>query len=116
MLTRSLQNGNLNIGSVSNLSHFPAAATAAVITVAAVTDRRHIVHAILASYSATPTGGRLTVKSASTVLVDLDLAIAELVEINNPIVAEYGEELEIRLYSGAGTVVGKLNALVTTEA
>lgn len=97
--------------------HLPAAATAAVITLAASTKgTRWVVHSILASYSAAPTGGRLTISGlVGTLTLDLDLIQVGPTLIQGPFVGIAETAVVITLASGAGAVVGKLNAIITEE-
>jgi hypothetical protein len=93
--------------------HAPAAATAAVITYAAETGRQHVIGGIWYSYSAAPTGGRLTIEDgAGTVVFDLTITAAGpgSVSFDAPLCGSPGVALVITLASGAGAVVGKLNA------
>lgn len=116
MLTRGLQQGNLAADSVLQLNDYPAAATAGVITLAAVAQRRYVVQSIRWSYSDLPTGGRLTVKSGTNVIVDFSITAGGPGFDSIPTFCAVNEALEIRLYSGAGTIAGRLNAQVTIEA
>lgn len=95
-------------------THFPAAATAAVVTIAADSEQAWCLRRISASYSAAPTAGRLTVVAGSTTLLDIDITAAgpfvldldqENVLTNNT----KNEAVVVTLASGGGTVVGKLN-------
>lgn len=95
--------------------HYPGAATAAIITIAAVADNRHILHAVQWSYSAAPTGGRLTVEDgAGTVIFDVDITAAGPNELKPFITGSINTAMVITLASGAGAVVGKLNAQTVT--
>ena len=95
-------------------THFPAAATAAVVTIAADAEQCWCIRRIALSYSAAPTGGRLTVVAGSTTLLDLHITDA------GPMVLEFDQEsvlnnntkdeaVVVTLASGAGAVVGKLS-------
>lgn len=94
--------------------HVPAAATAAVVTLAAVAGKRHHLARIVASYSATPTGGRLTVAFGASTVLDVDVPAAGILDIEfasplrNP---DSNEAVTVTLASGAGAVQGKLTVL-----
>jgi hypothetical protein len=108
-----------SIAKINTASHFPAAATAAVVTIAAVADSGttktiHCVRRISCSYNAAPTGGRLTVVAGSTTLMDIDITAS------GPLVIDFdqdnlltnntsNEAVVVTLASGAGAVVGKLS-------
>lgn len=94
--------------------HAPAAATAAVVTKAAVSGKYHVIRRIDYSYSATPTGGNLKIEDVSgTVVFSIDIPAA------GPGFVDFGEEgirgaavntaMIVTLASGAGAVVGKVN-------
>lgn len=99
-------------------SHFPGAATAAVVTIAAVADLLStktvwVIRRITYSYSAAPTGGRLTAVFGSTTLLDIDITAAGpgmfTFNQDNVLTNNTGnEEVVITLASGGGAVVGKL--------
>jgi hypothetical protein len=93
--------------------HAPAAATAAVVTYAAVTGKKHYLYGVTWSYSAAPTGGNLKVEdvSGTTVLTaDITAAGPGQLIFDPPIVSSIvNTALIITLASGAGTVVGKLS-------
>ena len=96
----------------TNEVHVPAAATAAVLTFAAEPDAAHVVREVTWSYSASPTGGRLTIADGSDTIFDIDITAA------GPGQALFGSgkqghvntAMTITLASGAGAVVGKVNA------
>ena len=103
-------------GTVIPKAHAPEAATAAVITLAAAVGTRHVVDKVFGSYSAAPTGGALTI--ASTVFgaaVSMVIAITAAgpfdLNFNPPIQGDDNTAITITLASGAGAVVGKVNAL-----
>ena len=100
---------------VRNALHVPAAATAAVVTIAAVANRKHWIHNIQWSYSADPTGGRLTITSGGVTKFDVDITTSGPGGFGLEIVGGVNEEIVITLASGAGAVVGKLNVQYSTE-
>lgn len=101
--------------SILSAIHVPAAATAAVITLAAVAGKKHWLHSIQWSYSADPTGGRLTVVTGVTTRFDVDITTGGPGGFSLEIVADENEAMVITLASGAGAVVGKINAQYSTE-
>jgi hypothetical protein len=97
-------------------THAPAAATPAIITLAAASGTRHVVDKVFGSYSAAPTSGSLTI--ALTVLgtaVSLVAAITAAGQFDFnflvPIQGDDNTAITITLASGAGTVVGVVNTL-----
>lgn len=93
--------------------NFPAANTAATITKAAVSDRRHAVHGILFSYSAAPTGGRLTVTDGGTTVLDIDItaAGAQVIPLDHQAAFEVNSAVVFTLAAGGIGVTGKLQLL-----
>jgi hypothetical protein len=86
-----------------------AAATAVVITLPAVENRRSVLHGVQWSYSAAPTGGKLTITTNAVTIFEEDITASGpgghtivLPSLNNT-------TMVITLASGAGAVVGKLN-------
>lgn len=106
---------------IQSATHYPSAATNAVVTLAAAAQTIHAIRSIHCSYSAAPTGGRLTVVAGSTTLLDVDITAAGptvfLFDADCPLYKTVigttyentGEAVVVTLYSGAGAVVGKLN-------
>lgn len=92
--------------------HLPSAATAAVVTIAADTDRPNVLSQIAWSYSAAPTGGNIKVEDVSgTTVFSLDIAASGpgAITFDPPLCnAVKNSALIITLASGAGAVVGKL--------
>lgn len=89
-----------------------AANTAVVQTYTAETGRQHVLAAVLASYSAAPTGGRLTIEDAAgNVVFDADIIAGGLTPFyfDPPLAGSPGAALIITLAAGGGSVVGKLN-------
>ena len=97
-------------------AHAPNADTAAIITLAAAAGTRHVVDQVFGSYSAAPTGGSLTIA-----LTVLGVAVSMVVAITaagpfdfvfaQPLQGDENTAITITLATGAGTVVGKVNAL-----
>lgn len=89
----------------------PSAATAAVVTYAATGQGRHTIQGLAWSYSATPSGGNITIADSNfgTVLnLDIPTAGVGTLFFPNPLSGDNGASLTITLASGGGTVVGKL--------
>jgi hypothetical protein len=78
---------------------------------AAAAGIRHIISAIIFSYSDTPTGGRLTVEDGAAVVFDIDITAkgAGRVPFEPPLRGTINTALTITLYDGGAAVVGKLN-------
>ena len=109
---------NVNpVATVVPKTHAPAAATAAVITLAAAAGVRHVVDMIFASYSEDPATGSLTI--ASTVngtavsqaihFIESDRQV--VLNFNPPLQGDENTAITITLASGGGTCVGLLNAM-----
>lgn len=111
-------------------THFPAAATLATVTFQAIASRRWRLMGILASYSAAPAGGRLTVVSdelvrpdgvepAAVTVLDLDHALAGGIPLWLPVdgvqMPAGNADMVITLASGAGAIVGKLTVIAQAE-
>jgi hypothetical protein len=94
----------------------PNAATAAVITLAAAAGVRHVVDQVFGSYSAAPTGGSLTIAltvAGATVSLVAAITAGGPFDFTFPVPLQGDENtaITITLASGAGAVVGRLNAL-----
>lgn len=95
-------------------THRPSAATDAVVTFAAVSDVRHELDSVDWSYSAAPTGGNLKVESPSgTTIFQLAVTAAGPGSKSWPqsLKGASGQAMIVTLASGAGAVVGSLNAV-----
>lgn len=96
----------------SNGKFDASAATNAVVTLAATANNFWVISTgVIWSYSAAPTGGRLTVAVNGAVVVDIDITAAgpgflPLPEIRTPGV---NQQVVVTLYSGGGSVVGKVS-------
>jgi hypothetical protein len=109
---------NASVAATTSNVHAPAAATAAVLTFAAVEGKRYVLRGVEWSYSATPTGGNIKVENGSGVTVfnaDVPAAGANSIVFEPPIVGSPNTALVVTLASGAGSVVGKVNARPYTE-
>lgn len=97
-------------------THAPVAATPAVITLAAAATDRHVVDCIFGSYSATPTGGSLTIAStvngsAVSQAIAIPAAGHFILNFDPPLQGDKNTAITITLASGGGTVVGIINAM-----
>lgn len=94
--------------------HGPAAATAAVVTYAAVPTKSHVIGGVAWSYSAAPTGGNLKIEDeAGTVIFEMAITAAGhgFIPFTPPKRGRVNKAMIITLASGAGAVVGKINIL-----
>lgn len=95
--------------------HAPAAATAAVITLAANTGVAHEIEMLAWSYDAAPTGGNLKVESPSgTTLFEFDITAAGpgFIPLSGSCLkGASGSAMIITLASGAGAVSGIVNCI-----
>jgi hypothetical protein len=93
--------------------HAPAAATAAVVTYAAVAAKKHYIYSITWSYSAAPTGGNLKIEDVSGTTVfttDITAAGPGQLTFARPIVSSaVNTAMIVTLASGGGAVVGKVS-------
>jgi hypothetical protein len=97
--------------------HYPAAATAAVVTYAAVAKRRHVISGVHFGYSETPASGAvLKIEVNSVILYQLPITAGGAGPINfpEPIMGGENQEMKITLTSGGGTSVAYLNVLGKT--
>lgn len=97
-------------------AHAPLAATAAIITLAAAAGTRHVVDQVFGSYSAAPTGGLLTIAltvggTAVSLIVHITAAGPFDFVFAQPLQGDDNTAITITLASGAGSVVGRINAL-----
>lgn len=95
--------------------HTPAANTAAIVTLEAVAGRKHWVHHFQWSYSAVPTGGRLTITVGGVIQFDVDITSAGPGGFGVEIIGGAGQEIVLTLAAGGASVSGKLNVQYTTE-
>ncbi len=115
MLTRQIEH-RIQSSDVTNPSNFPAANTAAVITLVAVENRRNIIHFAQWSYSAAPTGGRLTITVAGTTVKDMDIIAGGPGGFSFYVVGGINQEVVITLAAGGVGITGRLMADVTRDA
>lgn len=108
MFTRPVGHNAL-VSDIVKSVHAPAAATAAVITLTAVADRRRVIHNIQWSYSETPTGGLLTITDGGTTVWQIGIPSGGPGGFQLVIPGGINSEMVITLASGGGTCVGKVN-------
>ena len=105
--------GASGIPSLAEDVHAPSAATPAVVTYAASPLKKHYIYGVIWSYSATPTGGGLTIEDVSgTVVLSVSIAASGPGQLDffPPIVSSAVDTaMIVTLASGAGAVVGKLS-------
>lgn len=97
----------------------PAANTAAVVTFAASGSAAHVLGGVAYSYDVTPVGGNLTIKDGTTVIFNLDIALATagVIQFNPPLRITKNAAMVLTLAAGGSGSTGKVNALgKTTEA
>ena len=97
------------MGQYVSASDQPAAATAAVATLA--NGKNYRIDGLMAwwSYDTTPTGGKLTIKRGTTTLLELTIPAAGAGSTSlEGLQTAKDETLSATLASGAGTVVGKV--------
>lgn len=101
----------LDQGSAGDLA--TATNAAATVTYPAVPGLRNAITSVLVSYSAAPTGGRLTVLDGATVILDADVTAAgpTTFQFARPLTGSAGTAMSVTLAAGGGTVVGKVTVL-----
>jgi hypothetical protein len=92
--------------------NYPAANTAAVITLTAQTDKRWVIHGISWSYSGAPTGGRLSITFGGVTEFDIDIASSGVGETSAFLSGGINQAVVITLAAGGVGITGKLNAQV----
>lgn len=97
----------------STPAHVTAAAnTAVVATFAAVAGQTHRLTLLVVSYSAAPTGGRVTVADGGTTVLDVDVTGAGVLVVPLPsggVKGSVNTAMTVTLAAGGVAVVGKLN-------
>jgi hypothetical protein len=90
--------------------HYPEANTAAVVTIDAATGQTHVLFEVHWSYSGNPTGGRLTVTSGDTTLVDLNITAGgpDSLVLPRGLAGVAAANLVVTLAAGGEGVTGKL--------
>ncbi len=91
-------------------SHEPAANTAAVVTIAAATNKYHHISQVVYSYDADPTGGSLTITDGTyTVVVDITTTGPGSLYFPREFASSLGSAITVTLAAGGAGVTGKLN-------
>lgn len=95
----------------------PAANTAAALTFAAVAGQKHHLVYVAWSYSAAPTGGKLTVEDGvGTTVFEVDVTAGGPGSLAlPPIIGSVNTALVVTLAAGGASVTGKLNCFKFTE-
>lgn len=116
MLTRAIKGGEKSLLDIKLASKLDAgAATAATVTVTAVTGFRYAAHKVYWSYTGDPTGGKITI-TGGIANFELDITKSGPGCITlDPYVCLPATNLVATLASGAGAVVGKVNISYTLE-
>lgn len=112
MIVEVAQGGNVSSKDIKTVSLLnTGAATAAVLTITKIDSKTRInLLKVYWSYSADPTGGKLTI-TGGTVSFEIDITKGGPAGLTlGPYVASLNTDVVITLASGAGGVVGKLNA------
>lgn len=103
----------IGVTGAASHTHAPAAATAAVLTFAATAGKRWVLNGVEWSYDADPTGGNLKVENGAGTTV-FQVAVTKggpgYIHFDPPIVGSNNTAVVVTLASGAGAVVGKVNA------
>lgn len=109
MLVIATGAGKLPIENIRNNTTTSAAGAACSVTLAAVNPGRHIIHSIQWSYTAAPTGGKLTVAVNSVTVKEVDITAAGPGGYNLLVLGGNNQAVVITLAAPGGAVVGKLN-------
>lgn len=91
-------------------SHFPAANTAAVVTIASDSAELWVLEAIDFSYDGTPSGGSITITSGGTTIYKQAITASGAYrrEFDYGLKSNLGEEVVITLAAGGAGVTGTL--------
>jgi hypothetical protein len=92
--------------------HAPAANTAAVVTLPAITGKAHVLTHVSYSYSGAPTGGSLTISDGGNVVFEQAVTATGPGEVSLPlagIAGTTGNAVTITLAAGGASVTGRLN-------
>lgn len=109
-----VENGGLKTTeAASTPQHATAAANTAVTqTFAAVVGKSHRLTSLAVSYSAAPTGGRVTVSDGGTVVFEVDVTAAGPVSVPLPgggLQGTANTAMTVTLAAGGAAVIGKVN-------
>lgn len=108
MLNAELQGGKIALSDVESARHYPASNTAATQTLGALTLKRYVVAKVMWSYSAAPTGGRLTITDGGTTIFDVDIIAGGPGTISLMIPTNVNSEVIVTLAAGGVGITGKL--------
>lgn len=91
--------------------HAPSAATPAVVTLSAVSGVYRVIRAVIWSYNATPTGGRITITDGGATKWDFDITASGPGMMPLEHVFSENSAVVVTLASGGGAVTGKLTVV-----
>lgn len=97
-------------------NHIPSANTAAVVTLAATTNRQHVVHGVQWSYSVDPTGGKLTITVNGSTVWEVDVTSSGPGGFSCEIPGGTNQAIVVTLAAGGGASVAKINVQYTSES
>lgn len=113
MLVLPFGAGKLPVENIRSATTTSGAGTSCSITLAATTTApvRYVLHNVQWSYSAAPTGGKLTIATGSgpTTVKEVDITAAGPGGYNMVVVAANQAQMVVTLAAPGGAVVGKLN-------
>jgi hypothetical protein len=103
---------------VKKTKHLPSSNTACIITLAALTDAKYVIHAVQWSYTAAPTGGRLTIAfgASPTTELDVDIISGGPGGFGLDLAGAKNEQMVVTLSAGGSGITGKLNIQYIKEA
>ncbi len=92
-------------------THAPSANTAAVVTLAAVSDVSRLIDQVIYSYSDLPVGGRLTISDGGETILDVDTDMSgpAALPLHKPIRTLENSTVIVTLAAGGAGVSGKIN-------
>lgn len=88
--------------------HAPASNTAAVVTLTAVASYHRAIKTIIWSYSAAPTGGRLTITDNAVTVLDMDITAAGPGILPIGMAFTENTQVVVTLAAGGAGISGKL--------
>jgi hypothetical protein len=89
---------------------------AASVALAAIPGKARVIHAVVASYSGSPTGGMLSIVRNTDTVLSTHIGAAPLViPFSPPLAGQPGDSLMITLAAGGSGVIGKLSVLHNFE-
>lgn len=114
MLSRAVGNANLIPASVKHTAHYPAANNPATVTIPADNEMRHILHKLVWSYDADPTGGLMTI-SGGGVEIRFNITKSGPGAINFLYACNRNTALIVTLAAGGVSAIGKVYIEYSTE-